>query len=212
MSKQHYVSNSEESTRMFRSSLFESLSKVHYSVPLFIFMPVIAYFLYLSFTAPALGLVSGLAFFALGLFVWTLTEYVMHRFVFHYVPKSKLGLRLHFIFHGVHHDYPKDRMRLVLPPSVSIPLAVVFYFIWKSVIGGAGFYPFFAAFITGYLIYDMIHYAIHHVQFKGKLWNVLKSHHLKHHYVHPSKGYGVSSPLWDNIAQTKFPEEKKSMA
>jgi len=211
MSK-HYVSNSEESTRMFKNSLFESLSKVHYSVPMFIFIPVIIYFLYQAFTASGLGIFSGVAYFALGLFVWTLTEYIMHRFVFHFVPKSKLGLRLHFIFHGVHHDYPKDRLRLVLPPSMSIPLATIFYFIWKAVFNGPGFYAFFAAFIMGYLIYDMIHYAIHHVQFKGKLWNVLKSHHLKHHYVHPSKGYGVSSPLWDSIAQTKFPEEKKSMA
>jgi len=209
---QHFVSNSEESTRMFKNGLFEALSKVHFSVPLFIFLPAIGYFMYLSFTSPHVTLLSGIGFFVLGLFVWTLTEYIMHRFVFHFVPKSKLGLRLHFIFHGVHHDYPRDRLRLVLPPAMSVPLAIVFYFIWKSILPLNGFFPFFAAFIMGYLIYDMIHYAIHHVPLKGKLWNLLKTHHIKHHYVHPSKGYGVSSPIWDNIARTKFPEEKKSVA
>ena len=209
---QHFVSNSEESTRMFKNGLFETLSKVHFSVPLFIFLPAIGYFMYLSFTSPHVTLLSGIGFFVLGLFVWTLTEYIMHRFVFHFVPKSKLGLRLHFIFHGVHHDYPRDRLRLVLPPAMSVPLAIVFYFIWKSILPLNGFFPFFAAFIMGYLIYDMIHYAIHHVPLKGKIWNLLKTHHIKHHYVHPSKGYGVSSPIWDNIARTKFPEEKKSVA
>jgi len=209
---QHFVSNSEESTRMFKNGLFEALSKVHFSVPLFIFLPAIGYFMYLSFTSPHVTLLSGIGFFVLGLFVWTLTEYIMHRFVFHFVPKSKLGLRLHFIFHGVHHDYPRDRLRLVLPPAMSVPLAIVFYFIWKSILPLNGFFPFFAAFIMGYLIYDMIHYAIHHVPLKGKIWNLLKTHHIKHHYVHPSKGYGVSSPIWDNIARTKFPEEKKSVA
>ena len=206
--KQHYVSNSEESSRMFKSDFLEMFSKVHYSVPLIVFVPVISYFLYMAFTS-SIGLINGVLYFLLGFGIWTITEYIMHRFVFHFVPKSKIGLRLHFIFHGVHHDYPKDRLRLVLPPAVSIPLATAFYFLFKNIILGGGFYSFFAAFLTGYLIYDMIHYAIHHVQIKGKLWNVLKTHHLKHHYVYPEKGYGVSSPLWDKIARSEFPTEKK---
>lgn len=206
--KQHYVSNSEESSRMFKSNFFEMFSKVHYSVPLIIFVPAISYFLYSAITS-SLSIGYGMLYFILGFLVWTVTEYVMHRFIFHFEPKSKIGLRLHFIFHGVHHDYPKDRLRLVLPPAVSIPLATMFYFIFRSIISTDGFYAFFASFLIGYLIYDMIHYAIHHVQFKGKLWNVLKSHHLKHHYVYPEKGYGVSSPLWDKIARSEFPIDKK---
>ncbi len=206
--KQHYVSNSEESSRMFKSDFFEMFSKVHYSVPLLIFVPTIMYFLYKGISSP-MSLLYGVLYFMLGFFVWTVTEYVMHRFIFHFEPNSKLGKRLHFIFHGVHHDYPKDRLRLVLPPAVSIPLATMFYFLFRNIIKTDGFYSFFAAFLIGYLIYDMIHYAIHHVQFKGKLWNILKSHHLKHHYVYPEKGYGVSSPLWDKIARTEFPIDKK---
>ena len=105
--KQHYVSNSEESSRMFKSDFLEMFSKVHYSVPLIVFVPAISYFLYMAFTS-SIGLINGVLYFLLGFGIWTITEYIMHRFVFHFVPKSKIGLRLHFIFHGVHHDYPKD--------------------------------------------------------------------------------------------------------
>lgn len=208
--KQFYVSNSETSTRMFRSNFIEALSKVHFTVPLILFIPVILFCLYQAVIAPELSFISGLLFFVLGFIVWTVTEYFMHRFIFHYEPKSQFGKRMHFIFHGVHHDYPKDKLRLVLPPIVSIPLATAFYFLFSRCITGGEFYSFFAAFISGYLLYDMTHYAIHHFQLKGRLWNVLKTHHLKHHYVYPDKGYGVTSPLWDKIAQTEFEEDGKT--
>lgn len=206
---QFYVSNSEESSRMFKSNFFELFSKVHFSVPLFIFIPAISYFFYFGVISDTLSFFDIAAWFALGLGVWTLTEYVMHRWIFHTELPGKIGKRLHFVAHGVHHDFPRDRLRLVLPPALSIPLATLFYFIFTALITGDGFFPFFAAFLLGYLIYDMIHYALHHVQIQGKLWNVLKTHHMKHHYVHPTKGYGVSSPLWDIITGSEFPEDKK---
>jgi sterol desaturase/sphingolipid hydroxylase (fatty acid hydroxylase superfamily) len=140
---------------------------------------------------------------------WTLTEYVLHRFVFHFHPTSEFGKKIHFIFHGIHHDYPCDRLRLVMPPSVSIPLATVFFFFFKLFFTGPSLFPFFAGFLAGYLVYDMFHYMIHHVQVKGKLWNALKTHHLKHHYVNDEKGFGVSSKLWDLIVRTDFTEAKK---
>ncbi len=206
--KKLYVSNSPESIRLFDQGWMEALSKVHFSVPLFIFIPAIGYFVYQSVVAGSLGAVDFFAWLMLGLLAWTLTEYIMHRYIFHFHPTSEWGKKLHFIFHGVHHDYPCDRLRLVLPPSVSIPLATGFYFLWSSFIPMPGFYIFFAAFLLGYLIYDMFHYAIHHLEVKGKLWNTLKTHHLKHHYVDPEAGFGVSSPLWDHIVRSNFKEEK----
>jgi len=195
---------------MFKSGILEAVSKVHFTVPLLVFIPVICYCIYNTYISNKLSISNIVIYFILGLLVWTVTEYVLHRFIFHFEPKTSFGKRCHFIFHGVHHDYPKDRLRLVLPPIVSIPLATMFYHIFSNILRGAEFYPFFAAFIIGYLIYDMLHYAIHHVQVKGKLWNILKTHHLKHHYVHPDKGYGVSSPIWDKLAKTEFPKESKS--
>lgn len=202
--KKKYISNSQESVRMFKNDILEALSKVHFLVPVFIFVPVILVSTYLALFDKHIGLVKYLEFFALGLFVWTFVEYVMHRFVFHYVPKNKIGLRLHFIFHGVHHDYPSDAKRLVLPPSVSIPLATAFYFLFDALLPQYYVLGFFPGFILGYLFYDISHYAIHHFNFKGSIWKKIKQHHILHHYQDPDKGYGVSSPLWDKVFRSDF--------
>jgi 4-hydroxysphinganine ceramide fatty acyl 2-hydroxylase len=202
--KKNYVSNSQESVRMFKSDLLESLSKVHFTVPLFIFIPVILFSSYLALFYYHIGFLNFTGLSVLGILVWTLVEYIMHRFVFHYVPKNKLGLRMHFIFHGVHHDYPSDAKRLVLPPSVSIPLATGFYFLFNAILPTHFVFGFFPAFIAGYLFYDISHYAIHHFNFKGAIWKKIKQHHMLHHYQDPGKGYGVSSPLWDKIFRSDF--------
>ena len=207
--KKKYVSNKDETIRMFDNDILHALSKVHFSVPLFIFIPVIGYSLYLGFNSPELTYWGIGALFLVGIFIWTITEYTMHRFVFHFTPTSALGEKIHFLFHGVHHDYPNDSYRLVLPPAVSIPLASGFYFLFDYLITGDTLYPFFAGFILGYLIYDMLHYAIHHVEYEGKIWKTLKSHHLKHHYVDDTKGFGVSSPIWDALVGSNF--EKRNL-
>lgn len=206
----HYISNSKESVRMFKSNFLESLSKVHFSVPLFIFIPVIIYFLRQALWVGKMPFITFLGYYLLGLFIWMLTEYVMHRFIFHLepVPGVKWMERIHFIFHGVHHDYPSDAQRLVLPPSVSIPLATGFYFLFSSFLDSADFAAFFSAFLTGYLCYDMMHYAFHHANFKNKFWKKLKDHHMMHHYADASKGYGVSSDLWDKIFFSDFAKKK----
>jgi 4-hydroxysphinganine ceramide fatty acyl 2-hydroxylase len=200
----NYISNSQESVRMFKSDLLETLSKVHYLVPVFIFVPVILVCTYLALFVKSIGVVTYFEFFFIGLFVWTFVEYIMHRFIFHYVPKNKLGLRMHFIFHGVHHDYPSDAKRLVLPPSVSIPLATLFYFLFDAILPANYVFGFFPGFILGYLFYDISHYAIHHFNFKGSIWKKIKQHHMLHHYQNPDKGYGVSSPLWDKVFRSDF--------
>ncbi|MEL7021801.1 MAG: sterol desaturase family protein [Bacteroidota bacterium] len=199
-----YVSNKDESVRMFKSDLLERFTKVHFSVPLFLYIPVVLYFLYQSWWSNALFISQILTYFAVGVLVWTITEYVLHRFVFHYEPPGKLGKRLHFIFHGVHHDYPNDSKRLVMPPSVSVPLALLFYYAFQYLLGEVLVAPFFAGFIVGYLCYDMLHYAVHHVNSDNKIFIALKTHHLKHHFKEPDLGYGVSSPLWDVLAGTTF--------
>jgi sterol desaturase/sphingolipid hydroxylase (fatty acid hydroxylase superfamily) len=189
---------------MFKSSLFEKLSKVHFSVPLFLYIPVIAWCCWTALFVQQSGVIIWALSIAAGLFVWSFVEYVMHRFVFHFEPSSKWGRRLHFIFHGVHHDYPNDALRLVLPPSVSIPLATGFFFLFKSFIPEVYFYGFFAGFIAGYLFYDISHYALHHFNFKGRFWKKLKKHHMMHHYADATRGYGVSSSFWDKIFRSDF--------
>jgi len=195
---------------MFKSDFLEFFSKVHFTVPLIIFVPVVSYFTYRSLMVQGHSLLFFLGFFLSGLLVWTATEYFLHRFVFHYKPTSKVGKQLHFIMHGVHHDYPNDSHRLVMPPILSIPLAFLFYYTFRLLLGETNIAPFFTGFVIGYLLYDMTHYAVHHFRLKGKVWSAIKNHHMRHHYQEPERGYGVSSPLWDYLMDTKFRFSKKS--
>jgi sterol desaturase/sphingolipid hydroxylase (fatty acid hydroxylase superfamily) len=205
----NFVSNKDETVRMFESDFMEALSRVHPSVPLIIYVPVILIMFYLSVFVHQMPVLSILGFFVLGVFIWTITEYFLHRFIFHWELKSKIGARIHFIFHGVHHDYPSDSRRLVMPPSVSIPLAVLFYFLFKVLIGDVDVFPFFAGFLVGYLFYDITHYAIHHFNMHSKFWLMIKNHHMKHHYQDAHKGFGVSSPVWDIVIGTNFPPKEQ---
>ena len=205
----NFVSNKDETVRMFKSDFLEVFSKVHFSVPLYIYLPVISYFLYKSiivFNIPGLNIFY---LVLLGIIVWSFTEYSLHRFVFHHQPKSPFGAKMHFIFHGVHHDYPSDSKRLVMPPSVSIPLAALFYFLFESILTRVMVAPFFVGFLTGYLFYDMTHYAVHHFNLHNRFWLAIKKHHMKHHYQDATKGFGVSSPVWDKIIGTDFPKTKE---
>ncbi|MFM9838755.1 MAG: sterol desaturase family protein [Cyclobacteriaceae bacterium] len=199
-----FVSNSTESTRMFKSGYLEIFSKVHYTVPLFIFIPTILFFGWKGLTMEGTTIAGFAISILAGFLVWTLTEYVLHRFIFHFVPDSGWGKRLHFIFHGVHHDYPNDAKRLVMPPSMSIPLATLFYFIYKAFIPTVYINSFFAAFLTGYLCYDMFHYAFHHGNFNNPILKKLKQHHMLHHYTDSDHGYGVTSVLWDIIFRSEI--------
>jgi 4-hydroxysphinganine ceramide fatty acyl 2-hydroxylase len=199
-----YVSNKNESVRMFDSRFLEFFSHVHPATPLVIYVPAIGFLLDLALRqrAQPAGLVVGL--FVLGVLIWTFVEYTMHRWVFHYEPSSRWGKQLHFLLHGVHHDYPKDASRLVMPPVVSIPLALLFcglFFLLFGRVAPAAF----AGFLLGYLFYDMVHYATHHFSMKRGIWLFLKKYHMRHHYDDDHVGYGVSSPLWDYVFGTRAP-------
>ncbi len=203
MSK-NFVSNKDETVRMFESDFLEVFSRVHFTVPLFIYLPVIFYFLYRSIFVFEINAVKIFSLIIFGIAVWTLTEYTLHRFIFHFEPKSEFGAKIHFIFHGVHHDYPNDSRRLVMPPSVSVPLAVLFYFIFNAILNPVNVAPFFIGFLLGYLCYDLTHYAIHHYNMHNRFWLAIKNHHMRHHYMDSKKGFGVSSPLWDEVMGTNF--------
>ena len=200
---QHYVSNRNESVRMFKSDFMEFFSHVHPATPLAIYLPVMGWMFYLASVNRGLSIGAIVGYFFLGLLLWTFVEYAMHRYVFHYQPKSGWGKRLHFIVHGVHHDYPKDAKRLVMPPSVSIPLAIFFYGIFLLLFGRNA-PAAFPGLLFGYLCYDMIHYATHHFTMKRGVWLWLKQYHMRHHYQDDHVGYGVSSPLWDYVFGTRM--------
>ncbi len=197
-----YVSHKNETVRMFETDFMEFFSHVHPMTPLVIYLPVIGYMFHLAIVQRALSIGAAAGLFVLGLLIWTLVEYTMHRCIFHYQPKSRWGKRLHFLVHGVHHDYPQDASRLVMPPILSIPLALFFYGIFLAIFGGLA-PAAFAGLLFGYLCYDMIHYATHHFSMKRGVWLWLKQYHMRHHYQDDHIGYGVSSPLWDYVFRTR---------
>ncbi len=200
-----FVSNKNETVRMFQSDFLEFFSHVHPVTPLVLYVPVIGYMLFLSLAHRNLTAFVTTGLFFGGVLIWTLLEYVIHRYFFHYEPKSRWGQRLHFVAHGVHHDYPQDATRLVMPPSLSIPLALFFYFAFAVIFGG--FAPaVFAGLLFGYVCYDSIHYATHHFAMKGRIGLWLKQYHLRHHYKDDHNGFGVSSPLWDYVFGTSRPD------
>jgi 4-hydroxysphinganine ceramide fatty acyl 2-hydroxylase len=204
-----FISNKNESARMFKSDFLEFFSKVHFTAPLYVFLPYIGYLYYLTFAERAYASWHFLGLTLAGVIVWTASEYLLHRFLFHYHPKSETGKRFFFLIHGVHHDYPNDAKRLVLPPLISLPLATSFYFLFRYTIGEYYLPPFFAAFLLGYLFYDMGHYAMHHFKLTGKFWGAIKDYHMKHHYVDPKHGFGVSSPFWDVIFKSGYRDKEE---
>jgi len=196
-----FVSKKNQTVRMFESNFMEFFSHVHPAIPVILYGPIIALMLYLAFVQKGLSFLTVLGFFVIGVLTWTLLEYVIHRYVFHYKPKTRVGKLLHFIMHGVHHDYPNDATRLVMPPIISVPLAVAFYVVFILTLGR--FAPAaLAGFGFGYVCYDTIHYATHHFAMKRGVWRWLKHYHLRHHYQDDHAGYGVSSPLWDYVFGT----------
>src|SRR3954467_11681082 len=150
---------------MFRSRWLDALSRVHPAVPVVIFGPVTVVALVAG--VHRLGLGGALGAVLIGYVVWTLTEYWLHRMVFHFEPEKGIGARLHWIIHGVHHDHPNDPMRLVMPPSVSVPLTLLFLLGFAAALGMDWGIAVFSGFIAGYLAYDMLHFYTHHYRPKS---------------------------------------------
>jgi sterol desaturase/sphingolipid hydroxylase (fatty acid hydroxylase superfamily) len=188
------------SPRMFESDLLDKLSRVHPAVPVVIFVPAIVVMFVIGVDRN--GLAAALGWFAVGYLVWTLTEYWLHRIVFHFEPDAPIGKRMHWIIHGVHHDHPNDPMRLVMPPSVSVPLSLLFYALFWVTLGADAAPALGAGFWAGYLFYDMAHFHMHHHKPKTRVGKKLRELHMRHHFQDSTKSYGVSAPWWDMVFGT----------
>jgi sterol desaturase/sphingolipid hydroxylase (fatty acid hydroxylase superfamily) len=193
------------SPRMFDNELLDKLSRVHPSVPVIIFIPAIVVLVVLAASRTGAGALVGL--FVGGYFFWTLSEYWIHRVIFHFEPERGIGARLHWIIHGVHHDHPNDPLRLVMPPSVSVPLSALFCVGFWAVLGEQ-WYAFGAGFLAGYLFYDMMHYYLHHHRPKSDLGKRLRELHMRHHFQDHTTGFGISAPYWDAVFRT-FPSKAR---
>jgi len=187
---------------MFENNrLLERLSRIRPATVLAVFVPGALLSFYLSL-ASGRGIAVSAGLFLAGAAFWTLFEYFFHRFIFHFEPRGPFQSRLQFVMHGVHHQYPHDKDRLVMPVTVSIPLALLLLGLFHLMLGSSA-WGFFSGFLVGYLGYDMMHYAIHHAKgFKSPVLSKFRSHHLAHHFRDTRRGFGVSSPFWDAVFRT----------
>jgi sterol desaturase/sphingolipid hydroxylase (fatty acid hydroxylase superfamily) len=195
---------------MFENEWLERFSRIHPATPFVAWVPVAVFFFVHSLLRRALPLVAIPALFLGGMLCWTLAEYILHRYVFHWTNGTRWGRRIHFLLHGVHHDYPDDKDRLVMPLLTSVPLAVIFYSLVAITMGRTLGEPFFSGLVVGYLFYDGTHYYVHHFKKPKTRWGrFLRRHHMTHHFADHDGGFGVSSPLWDFILGT-LPSKKKA--
>jgi len=210
MSEKNFVSLKDETIRIFDNSFLDWCSRIHWTFPLMVWVPVVLFSLWKAIFDFEYSILMTIAMFFVGIFIWTFSEYMMHRFVFHYHPTSQFGKKIHFLMHGIHHDYPNDSKRLVMPPLMSALLSIPFFALFYYGFGGQGAtFAAFAGLVTGYLAYDMLHYAVHHAQWKNTYFENLKKQHMAHHYVHPDQVFGVSSTFWDIIFGTTLEKARQ---
>lgn len=193
--KEFSISN-KGSARIFKNRILERLTRTHFIFPVLLF-----------YSGSALSVAAGLQYsglpwwemlymFPVGWLVFTLVEYAIHRFLFHFEATTEKQKKLKRSIHGVHHEYPRDKDRLVMPPLISLALALFFFLLFKWIVLEAVWYVY-AGFLSGYSTYLIIHYAIHRYRpprnFLGYLWK----HHSLHHYYSDEAAFSVSFPLWD---------------
>ncbi len=194
--------------QLFGNPLLEMLTKTHPLVIWGIYSPVIIGFSYYAFLKFNFSLGKMSVLFILGMFSWTLFEYIMHRWVFHMVAESEKAMKIIYVMHGNHHHFPRDKERLFMPPVPSLILAsLIFILLFAAMAQNA--FVFFPGFLLGYLMYGTTHYAIHAwnppVKWMKPLW---RNHHL-HHYKDDHKGFGVSTTIWDRLFGTMFDLKKE---
>jgi len=188
--------------KLFENKLLEKLTRTHIAIPIGLFITYSAVLLYYSIIS--IGTLSGwetAGIFVIGLFVFTLIEYVMHRYLFHIGTPTKKREKFQYTLHGVHHEFPKDKERLAMPPIMSIVIATTLLLVFKLILGDLVF-AFLPGLLVGYAGYLLMHYILHSYKAREGFFNYLWANHAVHHYKDQSKAFGVTSPFWDYVFGT----------
>ncbi len=199
--------------RLFRNRYLEYLTKAHPLLIWGIYIPVIIAMLYYATESIRPGPWKMIFIFTGGTIFWTFFEYMVHRFAFHFIAESEKASKFVYIIHGNHHEYPRDKERLFMPPLPSLILATSIFavlYLTGYLLSVKGYvFVFFPGFVFGYLMYGTMHYAIHAwnppYKWMKPLW---RNHHL-HHYKDEHKGFGVSTTLWDRLFGTMYDLKKE---
>jgi sterol desaturase/sphingolipid hydroxylase (fatty acid hydroxylase superfamily) len=191
-----------ESPRMFESDFIDLFSRTPWTIVPILFVPGAAFLFWGGLHYTDLGVVAMLGLTLAGFVFWTFSEYWLHRLFFHWEPPGKWGERLHFLVHGVHHKWPKDKYRLVMPPAVSIALYFIFGALFYFTIGPRLTWGVHCGYVIGYMFYDITHYYIHHFNPKSAYGLRLKKNHMLHHFKSHDERFGVSNMVWDKVFGT----------
>lgn len=187
--------------QLFQNPVLEKLSRTHIAIPLIIFSVYSAGLLYWSATHTTLSVWVTTGMFFLGVLAFTWVEYMVHRYVFHMGTYTKVRAKLQYTMHGVHHEFPKDKDRLAMPPLLSVTIATVLLLLFRVVMKDFAF-SFLPGFLVGYAGYLAIHYMVHAFQPPKNIFKALWVNHGIHHYKDGEVVFGVSSPLWDYVFGT----------
>jgi sterol desaturase/sphingolipid hydroxylase (fatty acid hydroxylase superfamily) len=189
------------SAQIFSNPVLERISRTHISIPITLFLAISSVSLYYGVTATSIPFGFGLAVAMLGIVAFTFVEYMMHKHFFHMEPDTPIKDKLQYGIHGVHHDYPRDKDRLAMPPFVSAAYAAILYLVFTLLIGDFALY-FLPGFLLGYSGYLGVHYVVHVYNPPKNFLKILWVNHAIHHYKNPDSAFGVSSPLWDYLLGT----------
>lgn len=189
------------SKKLFENEILEKLTRTHIAVPLTIFSLYSATLLYWNIQHTSLSLLTTVLIFFAGMLSYTWVEYMMHRYIFHLNTYTAFRAKIQYTMHGVHHEFPKDKDRLAMPPLLSITIATILLLIFKVIMGDFVF-AFLPGFLTGYALYLLIHYIVHAYAPPKNFFKALWINHSVHHYKEGEVVFGVSSPLWDYIYGT----------
>jgi dihydroceramide fatty acyl 2-hydroxylase len=132
-----------------------------------------------------------------GYLTWTLSEYWVHRAVFHFQPRGPRRESFVWTIHGMHHAYPNDPRRVVTAPVASIPIGAGAAVLFWWAMPGLLWLPFAAGWGGGYLAYDLLHAYLHVGRPRTALLRWLRARHLRHHFADSRGDFGVSAPYWD---------------
>ncbi|KAF9115806.1 fatty acid alpha-hydroxylase [Mortierella sp. AM989] len=194
------------SARIFGSPYLEFFTKTPwYIIPIF-WLPVVTYNIIQSLNL-GLDVDKVATYFLFGVVLWSLAEYVIHRFLFHLddiLPESNISITTHFLLHGIHHYLPMDRMRLVMPPLLATVLAFPLDKLGHFVFPDPQAHAVMAGGFFGYILYDMTHYYLHHAKVFKIHFTEMKTYHLAHHYKNFEGGYGITSKIWDRVFNTEL--------
>ena len=196
---------------MFDTPFLELFTKTPWYVIPLVWIPYAIYRMYNAYTICHNTIPQIMICVIIGIFLWSLLEYMLHRFIFHIdedLPENSYVLTLHYLLHGIHHTFPMDRYRLVLPPILGIILELMVRYLYLSLFDEFA-YGFIAGTFLGYVGYDLTHYFIHHITPKSGYYKFLKRYHVLHHYKNPLLGFGVSQHFWDKVFGTVLIDDSK---